>query len=35
VSVLLVPLSLVMLFYLGRTFGPEPAENATRRARAA
>lgn len=35
VSILLVPLSLVMLFYLGRTFGPEPAQPATRRARAA
>jgi phosphatidylglycerol---prolipoprotein diacylglyceryl transferase len=35
VSVVLVPLSLAMLFYLGRTYGPEPAETATRRARAA
>lgn len=35
VSVLLVPLSLVMLFYLGRAVGPEPAETASRRARAA
>ena len=35
VSVLLVPLSLAMLFYLGRTFSPGPAETATRRARAA
>jgi prolipoprotein diacylglyceryltransferase len=35
VSVLLVPLSLVMLVYLGRTSGPSPAETASRRARAA
>ena len=35
VSVVLVPLSLVMLFYLGRTYPPDPAETATRRARAA
>ena len=35
VSVVLVPLSLAMLFYLGRTYGPEPADTATRRARAA
>ena len=35
VSVVLVPLSLVMLFYLGRTYPPGPAETATRRARAA
>ena len=35
VSVLLVPLSLVMLIYLGRSSGPKPADTATRRARAA
>ena len=35
VSVLLVPLSLVMLVYLGRTSGPPPAEASSRRARAA
>ena len=35
VSVLLVPLSLIMLVYLGRTSGPAPAETASRRARAA
>ena len=35
VSVVLVPLSLAMLFYLGRSSGPGSAETATRRARAA
>jgi phosphatidylglycerol:prolipoprotein diacylglycerol transferase len=35
VSVMLVPLSLVMLAYLGRTTGPQPADTASRRARAA
>jgi phosphatidylglycerol:prolipoprotein diacylglycerol transferase len=35
VSVLLVPLSLIMLVILGRRFGPAPADSATRRARAA
>ncbi len=35
VSVLLVPLSLVMLVILGRRFGPAPVDTATRRARAA
>jgi phosphatidylglycerol:prolipoprotein diacylglycerol transferase len=35
VSILLVPLSLAMLVYLGRTYGPQPADTATRRARAA
>jgi phosphatidylglycerol:prolipoprotein diacylglycerol transferase len=35
VSLLLAPLSLVMLAYLGRTYGPSPADTATRRARAA
>jgi phosphatidylglycerol:prolipoprotein diacylglycerol transferase len=35
VSILLVPLSLIMLFLLGRRFGPAPADTATRRARAA
>jgi phosphatidylglycerol:prolipoprotein diacylglycerol transferase len=35
VSVLLVPLSLAMLVYLGRSHDPTPAETATRRMRAA
>jgi phosphatidylglycerol---prolipoprotein diacylglyceryl transferase len=35
VSVILVPLSLVMLAYLGRRLGPAPADSAARRARAA
>ncbi len=35
VSLLIVPLSLVMLALLGRRGGPVPADTATRRARAA
>jgi phosphatidylglycerol---prolipoprotein diacylglyceryl transferase len=35
VSVILVPLSLVMLAFLGRRLGPAPADSAARRARAA
>ena len=35
ISLLIVPLSLVMLFMLGRRLGPAPADTATRRARAA
>jgi phosphatidylglycerol---prolipoprotein diacylglyceryl transferase len=35
VSLLLVPVSLGMLVYLGRTLGPAPAGSAARRARAA
>jgi len=35
VSVLLVPLSLIMLVILGRRLGPAPVDTATRRARAA
>jgi phosphatidylglycerol:prolipoprotein diacylglycerol transferase len=35
VSLLIVPLSLVMLVYLGRRLGPAPADAATGRARAA
>jgi phosphatidylglycerol:prolipoprotein diacylglycerol transferase len=35
VSILLVPLSLIMLVILGRRFGPAPADAAARRARAA
>ncbi len=35
ISLLIVPLSLVMLFVLGRRLGPAPADTATRRARAA
>src|SRR5262245_5689811 len=35
VSLLVVPLSLIMLFVLGRRLGPAPADAATRRARAA
>ncbi len=35
VSLLVIPLSLIMLVYLGRSYGPAPADAATRRARAA
>jgi prolipoprotein diacylglyceryltransferase len=35
VSLLLVPLSLIMLIILGRRLGPAPVDTATRRARAA
>ena len=35
ISLLIVPISLVMLVVLGRRTGPVPADSATRRARAA
>jgi phosphatidylglycerol---prolipoprotein diacylglyceryl transferase len=35
VSLLVIPLSLIMLVYLGRIYGPAPADAAARRARAA